>query len=53
MYSKWIGRLDVIFANVGIFEIAALDSITEEHFDKLLIDAFREINSKKVIRDHP
>jgi NAD(P)-dependent dehydrogenase (short-subunit alcohol dehydrogenase family) len=28
-------RIDVIFANAGLGEFAALGSITEEHFDKL------------------
>ncbi|MBI4780799.1 MAG: glucose 1-dehydrogenase [Oscillatoriophycideae cyanobacterium NC_groundwater_1537_Pr4_S-0.65um_50_18] len=28
------GHLDVIFANAGVGELAALGSITEEHFDK-------------------
>jgi NAD(P)-dependent dehydrogenase (short-subunit alcohol dehydrogenase family) len=29
------GRIDVLFANAGIFENASLGSITEEHFDKI------------------
>jgi NAD(P)-dependent dehydrogenase (short-subunit alcohol dehydrogenase family) len=29
------GRIDVLFANAGIFEYASLASITEEHFDKI------------------
>ena len=28
-------RIDVVFANAGLGEFAALGSITEEHFDKL------------------
>jgi NAD(P)-dependent dehydrogenase (short-subunit alcohol dehydrogenase family) len=28
------GRLDVLFANAGVVELAPLGSITEEHFDK-------------------
>src|SRR5882672_9054941 len=28
-------RIDVVFANAGLAEFAALGSITEEHFDKL------------------
>src|ERR1700730_14189650 len=28
-------RIDVVFANAGVGEFAALGSITEEHFDKL------------------
>ena len=29
------GKIDVLFANAGIFENASLGSITEEHFDKI------------------
>jgi NAD(P)-dependent dehydrogenase (short-subunit alcohol dehydrogenase family) len=29
------GRIDVLFANAGIFEFAPLGSIAEEHFDKI------------------
>ena len=29
------GRIDVLFANAGIIEIAPLGSITEAHFDKI------------------
>src|ERR1700720_4436431 len=29
------GRVDVVFANAGVAEFAALGSITEQHFDKL------------------
>jgi NAD(P)-dependent dehydrogenase (short-subunit alcohol dehydrogenase family) len=29
------GRIDIVFANAGGAEFAALGSITEEHFDKL------------------
>ena len=29
------GRIDVVFANAGYGEFASLESITEEHFDKL------------------
>jgi NAD(P)-dependent dehydrogenase (short-subunit alcohol dehydrogenase family) len=29
------GRIDVLFANAGIFEYASFASITEEHFDKI------------------
>src|SRR5467141_1884187 len=29
------GRIDVLFANAGVGEYAALGSITEEHFDKV------------------
>src|SRR6201982_1210332 len=29
------GRIDVVFANAGVAEMAPLGSITEEHFDKL------------------
>src|SRR6184192_3729239 len=28
------GKLDVVFANAGIGELAAIGQITEEHFDK-------------------
>ena len=30
------GRIDIVFANAGILERASLDSITEEHFDRLM-----------------
>src|SRR5256884_1017589 len=29
------GRIDILFANAGVAEFAALGKITEEHFDKL------------------
>jgi NAD(P)-dependent dehydrogenase (short-subunit alcohol dehydrogenase family) len=29
------GRIDVLFANAGIFENVSLESINEEHFDKI------------------
>ena len=29
------GRIDVLFANAGIAEVAPLDAVTEAHFDKL------------------
>jgi NAD(P)-dependent dehydrogenase (short-subunit alcohol dehydrogenase family) len=29
------GRIDIVFANAGVAEFAALGKITEEHFDKL------------------
>jgi NAD(P)-dependent dehydrogenase (short-subunit alcohol dehydrogenase family) len=29
------GRIDVLFANAGIVEVAPLGSITESHFDKI------------------
>jgi NAD(P)-dependent dehydrogenase (short-subunit alcohol dehydrogenase family) len=29
------GKIDVLFANAGVLEIASLGSITEEHFDKI------------------
>jgi NAD(P)-dependent dehydrogenase (short-subunit alcohol dehydrogenase family) len=29
------GRIDIVFANAGVPELASLESITEEHFDKL------------------
>lgn len=29
-----LGRIDIVFANAGIFEFAPLGSVTEEHFDK-------------------
>src|SRR6201987_1114058 len=29
------GRIDIVFANAGVAEFAPLQSITEEHFDKL------------------
>lgn len=30
------GRIDVLFANAGILEVARLESISEAHFDKML-----------------
>lgn len=33
--KKQQGKIDIIFANAGIAEFASLDSITEEHYDKL------------------
>ena len=30
------GRIDVLFANAGILEVARLESISEAHFDKTL-----------------
>src|ERR1700726_2457867 len=32
---KLRGRIDVVFANAGVAEFAALGKITEEHFDRL------------------
>src|SRR5271170_184139 len=32
---KTKGRIDIVFANAGILEVSPLESITEEHFDKL------------------
>jgi NAD(P)-dependent dehydrogenase (short-subunit alcohol dehydrogenase family) len=29
------GRIDVLFANAGIYELLPLESITEDHFDKM------------------
>jgi NAD(P)-dependent dehydrogenase (short-subunit alcohol dehydrogenase family) len=29
------GRIDILFANAGVFENASLGSITQEHFDKI------------------
>jgi NAD(P)-dependent dehydrogenase (short-subunit alcohol dehydrogenase family) len=29
------GRIDVLFANAGLWELAPLEGITEEHFDKI------------------
>ena len=34
-------RIDIVFANAGIAEFAALDSITEAHFDKLFSTKMR------------
>ena len=31
--KKQKGRLDILFANAGVLEVAPLDSITEKHFD--------------------
>jgi len=45
------GRIDVLFANAGIVELAPLGSITESHFDKIfniwshLLDTFLEKSS--------
>ena len=33
--AKVKGRLDIVFANAGVAEFVAFDSVTEEHFDKL------------------
>ncbi len=33
--KKDFGRVDVVFANAGIAELAPLDKMTEEHFDKI------------------
>ena len=30
------GRIDILFANAGIIELAPIESITESHFDKIL-----------------
>ena len=38
------GRLDVLFANAGIFELASVDSVTEQHFDRLF-----DVNVKGVL----
>lgn len=38
------GRIDILFANAGAAELAALGEITEEHFDKLF-----DINVKGVL----
>lgn len=35
------GRLDVLFASAGIAEFAAIDAVTEEHFDKMF-----DVNAK-------
>ena len=29
------GRVDVIFANAGVYDFAPIDQVTEEHFDKM------------------
>jgi NAD(P)-dependent dehydrogenase (short-subunit alcohol dehydrogenase family) len=29
------GRIDILFANAGVYEFASLGSITEAHFDKM------------------
>lgn len=34
--KKQEGRLDILFANAGIGEIASLEQITEEHFDRIV-----------------
>lgn len=38
------GRIDILFANAGINELATLETITEEHFDKMF-----DINVKGVL----
>ena len=38
------GRLDILFANAGIYDLASLGSITEEHFDRQF-----DINVKGVL----
>jgi NAD(P)-dependent dehydrogenase (short-subunit alcohol dehydrogenase family) len=32
---KTKGRVDIVFANAGLAELAPLDGVTEEHFDKI------------------
>jgi NAD(P)-dependent dehydrogenase (short-subunit alcohol dehydrogenase family) len=32
--TKQFGRLDVLFANAGIFKLMPLETVTEEHFDE-------------------
>jgi NAD(P)-dependent dehydrogenase (short-subunit alcohol dehydrogenase family) len=39
-----LGGIDIVFANAGVLEIAALGSITQEHFQKLF-----DINVKGVV----
>ena len=34
--QKTYGRIDILFANAGMAELAPLGAITEEHFDRLL-----------------
>src|SRR5271163_3140794 len=29
------GRVDILYANAGVGEFAAIDGVTEEHFDKI------------------
>ena len=38
------GHIDVLFANAGVFEIAPLGAITEEHYDRIF-----DINVKGVL----
>lgn len=42
--EKEIGRIDVLFANAGIGELAPLGAITEQHFDRLF-----DINVKGLV----
>jgi NAD(P)-dependent dehydrogenase (short-subunit alcohol dehydrogenase family) len=35
------GRIDVLFANAGLWELAPLEAITEEHFDKNSISTLK------------
>lgn len=42
--KKKTGRLDVLFANAGVYEMSPLASLTEEHFDQLF-----DINVKAVL----
>jgi NAD(P)-dependent dehydrogenase (short-subunit alcohol dehydrogenase family) len=42
--KKEKGKIDIVFANAGIGDMAPLDSITEEHFDKIF-----DINVKGVL----
>lgn len=42
--QKEAGHLDILFANAGIYDLAPLDSSTEEHFDSLF-----DVNVKGVL----
>ncbi len=35
MVKQQKGRIDILFANAGLWEFVRLDAITEEHFDKI------------------
>ncbi|CAF1089122.1 unnamed protein product [Adineta steineri] len=44
LIKKEQGHLDILFANAGVFELGPLESLTEEHFDRLF-----DVNVKGVL----
>jgi NAD(P)-dependent dehydrogenase (short-subunit alcohol dehydrogenase family) len=40
------GRIDIVLANAGVAEFAPLETITEEHFDKLFNIQFRRFSRR-------